>query len=280
MASTAPAAAPLDRVEKALALVDRDGLGLEFGPSHSPVAAKRAGFRVHTVDHLSAEELRAKYAGHPVDLDAIEEVDFVWHGQPLPELVGGRDRYDWIVASHVIEHLPDPVGFLAGCADILRPGGVVSLIVPDTRCCFDCLGPLTTTGQVLDAHLQGRTRPTPGQVFDHHAGAVVRNDSLAWPLGTDAPPRLIHGMAEAIDFMRRAADTDEYIDVHLWRFVPESFRLVVQDLRDLGLIPFVIKRDWPTAGHEFHVTLGTGLPHIGRVDRLQALQAIEGARRA
>lgn len=280
MAITAPAGATLDRVEKALALVDRDGLGLEIGPSHSPIAPKRAGFRVHTVDHLTAEELRAKYAGHPVDLGAIEDVDFVWHGEALPELVGGAGRYDWIVASHVIEHLPDPVGFLAGCAEVLRPAGVVSLIVPDTRCCFDCLGPITTTGQLLDAHLQGRTRPTPGQVFDHHADAVVRNDSLAWPLGTDAPPRAIHGMAEAADLWRRARDTDDYIDVHLWRFVPDSFRLVLQDLRDLELTPFVIKREWPTAGHEFHVTLGTGLPHIGRVDRLATLQAIAAARRA
>lgn len=271
VAAPTPATEPLDRVEKALALVDRDGLGLELGPSHSPIAPKRQGYRVHTVDHLTAEELRAKYTGHPVDLQAIEEVDFVWHGEPLPELVGGTARYDWIVASHVLEHIPDPVAFLDGCARILRPGGVLSLILPDMRCCFDQYMPLTTTGQWLDAHHQGRMRPTPGQVFDHHADAIARQGRIAWPLGDPAAPNLVHELPIAADLWRRARDGDEYIDSHLWRFVPASFRLLVQDLRDLGLTELVIKRDWDTVGHEFHAVLGTGLPHIGRVDRLATL---------
>lgn len=269
----ASAGEPLDRVQKALALVDREGLGLEVGPSHNPIAPKRQGFRVHTVDHLSADELRAKYQGHDVDLDAIEEVDFVWRGEPLPELVGGTARYDWIVASHVLEHIPDPVAFLDGCRRILRPGGVLSLILPDKRCCFDEYMPLTTTGDWLDAHHQGRTRPSPGQVFEHHADAVARQGRIAWPLGDAAPPNLVHDLATAADRWRRASD-DEYIDSHLWRFVPASFRLLVQDLRDLGLTDLAIKRDWDTAGHEFHAVLGTGLPHIGRVDRLATLRQL------
>ena len=43
----------LDRVEKALAMVDRNGQGLEIGPSFSPMAPKREGFNVHVVDYLN-----------------------------------------------------------------------------------------------------------------------------------------------------------------------------------------------------------------------------------
>ncbi len=272
-----PTGGGLDRIGKALVLVDRAGLGLEIGPSHAPIAPKRAGFRVHVVDHLTAAELREKYTGHPVDLEAIEEVDFVWKGEPLPDLVGGSARYDWVIASHVIEHLPDPIGFLQGCEQVLRPGGVVSLVVPDKRACFDAFRPLSTTGELLDAHLAGRTRPTPGQVFDHHASAVALDQAISWPLGAAGRWQLVHSLDEAVARAAQARATDDYIDVHLWRFVPESFRLIVHDLRQLGLSSLVVKVAFPTEGNEFHVTLGTGLPHLGTVDRLTSLLAISGA---
>src|SRR6476620_5084784 len=46
-----------ERREKALVMIDRNGLGLEVGPSYSPIAPKKAGFNVHILDHASAEEL-------------------------------------------------------------------------------------------------------------------------------------------------------------------------------------------------------------------------------
>jgi hypothetical protein len=82
--------------------IDRHALGLEIGPSHRPAAAKRDGFNVRILDHLDAPGLRAKYAEHGVDVAAIEEVDYVWQGESLEDLVGG-ERFAWIIASHVIE---------------------------------------------------------------------------------------------------------------------------------------------------------------------------------
>jgi hypothetical protein len=65
------------REEKVFHLLDKTGLGLEIGPSHNPIAPKKKGFNVHILDHASAAELRNKYQGHEVNLDSIEEVDFV-----------------------------------------------------------------------------------------------------------------------------------------------------------------------------------------------------------
>ena len=73
--------------------IDRHALGLEIGPSHRPVAAKRDGFNVRILDHLDAPGLRAKYADHGVDIAAIEEVDYVWRGETLEELVVYRQEY-------------------------------------------------------------------------------------------------------------------------------------------------------------------------------------------
>ena len=97
------------REEIVFHLLDKKGLGLEIGPSHNPIASKKNGFNVHILDHASATELRNKYQGHGVNLDNIEEVDFVWHGEALQGLIGKTGCYDWIIASHVIEHVPDLV---------------------------------------------------------------------------------------------------------------------------------------------------------------------------
>ncbi len=93
---------------------------LEIGPSYNPLFPKGGPQQVHVLDHATREELVAKYRDHPsVDTTRIEEVDHVWTNGPLHEAVP-RDmhgQYDAFVASHVIEHTPDLVGFLksAGC---------------------------------------------------------------------------------------------------------------------------------------------------------------------
>ena len=66
------------------AYAPKAGPGLEIGPSHSPLAPKAAGFNVEILDHAPAQDLRVKYRNAGVDIDHIEEVDFVWRGESLP----------------------------------------------------------------------------------------------------------------------------------------------------------------------------------------------------
>ena len=161
-------------------LIDKQGFGLEIGPCHNPIAPKKNGYNVQILDHLSANDLRIKYQGHGLNLDNIEEVDFIWSGQPLHELIGKKHCYDWIIASHVIEHFPDLISFLQQSEQLLKPNGVLSLVVPDKRYCFDYFQPISTTGMLLDAHTQKRTHPTPGQVFDNFANNAKANGAIAW----------------------------------------------------------------------------------------------------
>jgi hypothetical protein len=114
----------LSRNEKVLFGCDTQGIGLEIGASYSPVAPKKAGYRVEVLDHADATTLRQKYqTQHGVNVENIEEVDHVWTGEPLHELTGRKDYYDWIIASHVVEHTPDLVSFLKQCEIMLKPGG-------------------------------------------------------------------------------------------------------------------------------------------------------------
>ncbi|ESS71597.1 hypothetical protein MGMO_94c00120 [Methyloglobulus morosus KoM1] len=264
----------LNRQEKALFMIDKNGLGLEIGPSHNPMAPKKRGFNVQVLDHISADELRTKYKDHEVVLENIEEVDFVWHGEPLHESVGQEECYDWIIASHVIEHTPDMITFLKECERLLKPNGVLSLVIPDKRYCFDYFNPVTWTGELLDAYEQRRKRPSPGKVFEHYAGASKRNGHIAWGQGdTDTGTfSLLHNIDQARDEWEMARTTTEYMDVHNWRFTPSSFRLILADLQTLGLTGLSVAKEFDTVGCEFHVTLRKTTPAISS-NRLELLNA-------
>lgn len=132
----------MTKFEKMMSGLKLGGIGLEIGPSHSPTIPKREGFKVEILDHATADELINKYRelGIPEErLENIEEVDYIWKGEALDVLTKKKDYYDYIVASHVVEHTPDLVSFLAQCENMLKPGGILSLAVPDKRYCFDVL---------------------------------------------------------------------------------------------------------------------------------------------
>lgn len=262
------------REAKVFHLLDEKGLGLEIGPSHNPIAPKKKGFNVHILDHASAADLRKKYQGHGVNLDNIEEVDFVWNGEPFQELIGKTGCYDWIIASHVIEHVPDLVSYLRQCEALLKPAGILSLVIPDKRYCFDYFSSTSSTGNVLDAYAEKRMRPSHGQVFDHIANASKRNGNIAWSSdGLGGADALVHTFADAQAHWEKSVATKEYIDVHCWRFTPASFRLLVSDLLNLGLINLEIKTEFDTTGCEFYVSLGKKGDCPMGLDRLAALQA-------
>lgn len=246
----------LSRKDMVFRHVDKQGLGLEIGPSHSPFAPKKNGYRVHILDHMSREQLTEKYRDHSVELANIEEVDFVWHGERFVELTGRPKHYDWIIASHLIEHTPDLVGFLTECDSILNDDGVVSLVVPDKRYCFDHYRPISSLAQVIDSHVAKNTRHTPGTVAAYCLDVVSRSGCLGWNAGDDGPLKLIHTLDDARKYMHTALTSDEYLDVHAWCFVPHSFRLLIHDLYCLGLIPFREVEFFPGEGFEFFITLG------------------------
>lgn len=265
----------MNRIDKILRDLRRDGRGLEFGPSHNPVAPKSAGFRVETVDHLDRDGLIEKYRNHGVNLDRIETVDHVWTGQPLTELIRDHGQYDWIIASHVIEHVPDFVGFINQCATLLKPDGLLSLAVPDLRYSFDCMRWPSTTGDLIQAHLDKRSRHAPGKVFDYFTTVVKRDGNIVWGDPGPGDYASVHTFEQAEQLMREAIETDKYCDFHTWVFSPTSFRLALADLRRLGMLELGEISLLDTVSGEFHVTLGRGasIPGLDRIEQLKKIRA-------
>jgi SAM-dependent methyltransferase len=214
-----------------------DGLGLEIGASHAPIVPKRSGHKIEIADHSSADHLREHYRKDPtVDITNIEEVDYVTGGRSVAKTIGRPGRYDYIIASHVIEHVPDLVGFLKDCETLLKPDGVLSLAVPDMRYCFDALQSRSTTGMALQAALADTHRPSPAAVFDYIANRSAKNNHGVWRRFDPRPLKICNSLTEAKVKFDEYVSSDAHADIHVWRFVPSSFRLIAKDLYDMNLI--------------------------------------------
>jgi SAM-dependent methyltransferase len=77
-------------------------------------------------------------------------VDVVAPGDDLPF---GSDSYDYVFASHVIEHLPDPIAGLSEWVRVARR--YVFLVVPHRDRTFDRDRPLTPVEELVERHRAG-----------------------------------------------------------------------------------------------------------------------------
>lgn len=247
----------MTRTEKMLFGCDMKGLGLEIGASYGPVAPKKAGYRVEILDHAPAAVLREKYQDLGADkVQNIEEVDYIWTGEPLHELTGKREHYDWIIASHVIEHTPDLIAFLNQCEAMLNKEGTICLAVPDHRYCFDAFRPVSTPGSVIEAYLEKRNRHRLGTLYDFCSLMVQKGGQTAWDKHTSGDYALYHpDLQFAQSLLEHAQAGSSYIDAHNWVFTPASFRLIMYDCAMLNYINLSISTFYPVSGCEFIVQL-------------------------
>jgi SAM-dependent methyltransferase len=218
----------------------RGARGFELGALMSPFVDK-AQSDVLLVDRLSTEALRQQYAGDAnVDPARIAPVDVVIGEDLFASLaphVG--DGFDYAIASHVIEHVPDLVTWLGDIARLLRPGGRLLLVVPDKRYTFDLLRDETGAAEVIDAYVRRAVRPSPRQVFDFQSLAVEVDKRAAWAgaLQPTALRRFV-GPHKALRGAQASFRDGIYVDCHCWVFTPGSFLRLCMALADLGLLPF------------------------------------------
>jgi len=265
----------MTRNEKILKYLDIKGKGLEVGPSLAPVTPKKEGFDVESIDHASQEDLIRKYESHGgVDTSGIEPVDYIWKGESYRELTGKSKHYDWAIASHVIEHAPDLIDFINGCDEVLKDGGVFSLVIPDKRYCFDHFRPISGLGRVIDCHLNKNTVHSTGVVVEYYLNVVARGGAIAWGKGHQGEYNFVHGLKDASDALNKVEDRSSYADFHSWCFVPSSFRLIIEDLNALGLIKLKEVGFHETEGCEFYITLGRAGAGSG-ISRLDLVKKIE-----
>jgi hypothetical protein len=266
------------RAATILASIDRAARIIEIGPSFRPLAPKSDGWNTIIVDHATRAKLVEKYAGQPgVDVSQIEEVDFVWTAGSLSEAIPCHlhGAFDVLIASHVIEHTTDLIGFLEAGATLLSPTGIISLVIPDKRYCFDYFRPLTTTGEVLYAHASRRSRHTSRIAFDHRAYAVTNGNHIAWGQDPVRELNFVHTLEQAgAEFSTLSEDPRHaYVDLHAWQFTPTSFELLMLELARLGKTDWQVKHVTPATGCEFFASLCRGGGAVAAAQSVSELNA-------
>jgi SAM-dependent methyltransferase len=246
-------------------------LALEIGPLHAPLVRRHEG-RILYVDYAAKETLQANFR-HPGDPADIVDVDIIWGERPLRDCVG--EPVDYIVASHVIEHVPDLIGWLLELHAALKPGGIVGLAIPDRRHTFDVRRPVSLPGEMMEAYLRRHRQPSLRQVFESAAFSKDTADRESWRAGEmtgGLPMEVLQRLRPARDLVTEIAENPKYVDAHCWVFTPASFLDTAQALNVLGYFPFAIDAFHPTdAGAiEFIVRLRA----VAKSDDLLAVESI------
>ena len=274
---------------EALKLIDCPNMrGLEIGPLHSPLVAKTDG-DVSYVDFYSAEELRKRYEANTQTrphLDEIVDVDYVVkEGSSLAEATKQAGPFDYIIASHVIEHVANPIGSLRDASSVLLPGGLISLVVPDKRFTFDVNRETTRPQDWIGWYLRDLRAPSYEQVFDFYAHVTTIDGMVDTP-GIWAGTADYAGVrrsdvpdpdAAAYSWCLHHYGTSEYIDVHAGVYTPEVFLSLLELSINLDLLDLEVAHFLPTQRNEleFYVTLRKS-PQMTKELRLQSVREALG----
>lgn len=231
--------------------------GVEFGPLTSPMVTK-AESDITYVDRLDRQRLQARYESEPnVVAEHIIEPDVVWEeGTSLADCLSGAGPLDYALASHVIEHVPDFIGFLAELEGVLQVEGRLALIIPDKRYTFDFLRRTSSVSEMIDCHLRRSCRPTPAQIFDFFSSVGKVDPVLAWQNRIDVERFEYYANApSALWKSRDSLEKNEFVDVHCWVFTPASFLDSCAQLASLGLMRLACARFYDTEENDIEFGL-------------------------
>jgi len=219
--------------------------GLEIGPLDKPLLPKSA-YDVRYLDVFPVEKLVERCRANPNrDENQVVPLDYVLGKHSISEIV--TQKFNYVVASHVIEHLPNLFGWLRDLAKILETNGELFLVVPDHHFTFDMKRPLSSLGELIENDRNQIQKPSFRSVFDqrfYHRQATshqiwqAKQKEQKLELAASFNPRSAYDFAQRTD--------SEYIDVHCNVFESESFVELINASWELNLQPFKCMAEKPT----------------------------------
>jgi len=143
------------------------GSGLEIGCLHTRL---NVDANVRIVDFQDTETLRKNYKDDPnVNIDDIWPVDIVTNAWDLSKV--SDNSVDFVMSSHVLEHLPNPGTAIKEWLRVVKPGGIVFFIVPDMRYTFDSKRKLTPVSMLIEKY-NLKTDKVPYEAYEEFVTMV------------------------------------------------------------------------------------------------------------
>lgn len=154
-------------IKENLALTHLVGRGIEFGALNNPLPVDSTQAKVIFADRLTRVQALEIFPELQDIADTIVEPDMIIDFNDLASLNSiASQKFDFLIANHFIEHLVNPIQFLEGCSQILQPGGVLFLTVPNKDETFDRNRNLTTNAHLWRDYLNGETKVSGFHIRD------------------------------------------------------------------------------------------------------------------
>lgn len=245
------------------------GVGLEVAPFYRPTLLKKQ-YNIYYTDYTTASELVRKHRHLPIAEQIAEntvELDYLWHpGYMLSECVAG-DKFDYAIASHVIEHVPNVIGWITQIFSVLKTGGILSLAAPDKRYTFDAYRSETQVHELIDLWLRNQSIPSPAQIFDMLSKSADVPPNSIRPAEEGIPFEKLNRNytdQQALEYAMRSIKTGEYLDIHCSVFTAEGLKKIFIKLHELGILNIAVSEPISYGGEFFIQLVKLGEPRIQR----------------
>jgi SAM-dependent methyltransferase len=190
-----------------------------------------------TDEHTRFKQVEIDLCGEALKVDVVAEADCL----PFED-----SSQDYVVSSHVIEHLPDPIKALKEWVRVIRPGGIILAIIPHKGVQGSHPGdadkPITSLDHLAEDHEQGmtvETHPIPEghekrghyHVFSYQSfKALIRRffaDTLEWFDGEPFDQKVGNGHAHVLRVTKPTADGSPRVDLQptrkrVWINMPDD----------------------------------------------------------
>ncbi len=245
-----------DRIATLLAPLNMEGTGLEVAPYFNP-AIDADKYDVRYTDYISTKEILSKAKDNPGAVGKkIPHINFVWKpGKALSECVNENIKFDYALASHVIEHVPNTIGWLNHILETMKNGALLALAVPDRRRTMDYYRRETTLAELIGNWVNNPAIPTPTQVFDFLSQSFYDNrteeNNFQMLDVKNIPFEKIdrhYSDEQALSFAAMTYNDNHYLDVHCTVWTPDTFVEVFNRVVDLDIMN--VKLSTPIVAHD------------------------------
>lgn len=200
----------------------RDKLPTSYGIEHGALAWPTILSDKHFVSYFDYRNTETSQKFYGDKLPPADQSS----GLVVPNIVGEMDilldlnlELDFYIASHVFEHLPDPIKFLRIISKILKPGGRLMLTVPDAKCIYDKNRPRTTITDLICAGASSDIYYA--KILEY----IVEVEKIKDPLIAENRKKEILILKD---------------DPHLWTFDTSTYAPLLEEIAECCSIPFKV----------------------------------------
>lgn len=239
------------------------GSGVELGPGPKPFPVDYPGVRTTYLDRWEPDENRGLFQELGAGADFVKP-DIICNLDTDKLKMLDDASQDYVIASHVLEHMADPIGLFDEIHRVIKPGGVALILLPDMRRTFDHTRPVTSLEHLVTEYRAGVT-----EVDDAHIIEFIEHTEVNWHPSTDG--KTDAELAKLYDWHRQRS-----IHVHCW--AEDDFQPVIDFvITELGheweFVDGILTDDEGPDGIEFGYVMRRSLVEMPPAQRAERFRA-------